>query len=396
MRYLLPLLLLLLTLGVSVASASNPPGGTGPADIWSDRGGRGLNQSCGRYRVGEEVTLYFEVSGPMYVELYVIRPDGSTVELMNVSMAGPGVIYRTPPMLLVDEGPRLVRLVGARSHQVLDSCRFYVVREILAGDVWTDAGGRGENVSGGSFPPLVPVRVSFTVNSTADVELVAESSRGGQVLYRGRVEAGEVKHVYMEAVREGRVVLRLVHGNETLDTCEIIIRSLEVEEASPPILEVDEVRVSGLRVELEGRVEPGTPNSTVSLVCDWGDGSREENASFPLVHTYRRGGTYRMRLVARQSDGLSSNFTYTVKVAPPPPPKTTPLGGATGSPPPRSASPQPSTVTKVVTVTPEGGRSKTADPALAFVLGSAVALISFLLISKALGRGSGAGEAGES
>ncbi len=398
MRYLLPALLL--TLLIVVGSVQADPETTTPetspqsqlADVWSDRGGEGPNVSCGHYRVGEEVTLYFKVSNVMYIELYIIRPDGSRIRLMNVSMAGPGVVYKTPPILLMDEGPRVVQLIGARSHQILDSCKFYVTKEVVGGDVWTDEGGKGRGTPGGTFPPLKPIRVAIRVNSTAEVELRAITSKGEQIIFKGQLEANKVRYVYLEALQEGVITLELLHDGKVLDTCRLLI-TLPTEQ-NPPLLEVDGVTVSGLTVTVNGKVEPGTPNTTVNLRWMWGDGTEEEGG-FPKSHTYNRGGRYTITIVAEQSDGLSSNFTYTVQVSQPETTsevkKESQIGPST-----TSRSPTPSTITRVITVTPERIEKSTLPyPALAFLLGSLVTVISFLVISRLLRRQDGSTESGQ-
>ncbi len=389
MRYLLPALLLALLIVVSSVRAA--PGTTPAAssqgqlaDVWSDRGGEGLNVSCGHYRVGEEVTLYFKVSNVMYIELYIIRPDGSRIRLMNVSMTGPGVVYKTPPILLMDEGPRIVQLIGARSHQVLDSCEFYVTKEVVGGDVWTDEGGKGRGTPGGTFPPLKPIRIAIRVNSTAEVELRAVTSKGEQVIFKGQLKAKEVRYIYLEALQEGVITLELLHDGKVLDTCRLLI--IQPAEENPPTLEVNGVTVSGLTVTVNGRVEPGTPNTTVNLRWIWGDGSEDEGG-FPKSHTYSRGGRYTITIVAEQSDGLSSNFTYTVQVSTPETTTRIREGSVAKPTPTRSRPPAPPTLTRIVTVTPE--RVETSQPpypALAFLLGSLVTILSFLIISRLLRR----------
>ncbi len=389
MRYLLPALLLLL---IAVGSVRADPETTSTtnsqgllADVWSDRGGEGLNASCGHYRVGEEVTLYFKVSNVMYVELYIIRPDGSRIRIMNVSMTGPGVVYRTPPILLMDEGPRIVQLIGARSHQVLDSCEFYVAKEVVGGDVWTDEGGSGQETPCGTFPPLKPIRVAIRVNSTAEVELRAATSRGEQVIFEGQLKANEVRYMYLEALQEGAITLKLLHDGKVLDTCRLLV--IQPVERNPPALEIDGVTVSGLTVTVNGKVEPGTPNTTVDLRWMWGDGS-EDRGGFPNSHTYSKGGKYTITIIAEQSDGLSSNLTYTVHVSTPKTETEARNESVTRPSPTRSRPLPPLTVTRVVTVTPE--RTETSPslyPALAFLSGSLVAVISFLIISRLLRRG---------
>ncbi|HDI74216.1 MAG TPA: hypothetical protein ENF57_04355 [Candidatus Korarchaeota archaeon] len=383
---LLLLLSLLLASTIALTGAANLPKElprylqTQGADLWSDRGGEGLNVTCGYYKVGEGAVIYFKVPSVMYVELYIIRPDGSKVRIMNASMAGPGTVYKTPPILFIDAGTRIVQLIGARSHAVLDSCKLYVMKGVVGGDVWTENGGRGKDSPGGTFPPLSPIKVAFKVNVTTEVELKAITPKGEQVVFEGVAEAGKIKYVYIEALQEGLLTLKLLHGDAILDTCQLMIL-LPVEEY-PPSLEVERINVDGLSVRIEGKAESGTPNTTVNLIWDWGDGTREEGP-FPRSHTYKEGGTYTITIMAQQSDGLSSNFTYVVRVKKPAEeraPKTTSETRTTHS-------KTTSLITKVITVTSKTERREGFPyQAVAFLLGALVTVVAFILLTRFLGK----------
>ena len=71
---LLLLLSLLLASTIALTGAANLPKElprylqTQGADLWSDRGGEGLNVTCGYYKVGEGAVIYFKVPSVMYVE----------------------------------------------------------------------------------------------------------------------------------------------------------------------------------------------------------------------------------------------------------------------------------------------------------------------------------------
>ncbi len=346
------------------------------ADLWTDRGGTGLNVSCGYYKVGERAVIHFKLYQAMYVELYIIRPDGTRIKIMNSTFLGPGIDYRTSPILFIDPGTRTVQLLGARSHALLDSCKLFVGEKVVGGDIWTERGGKGRDNPGGTFPPLSPIKVAFMVNTTADVELKAVTSKGERSIYEGVAEAGKVRYVYVEALREGTLTLKLIYDNRTLDSCKILI--LVPTEEYPPSLRISRINVSGLTVEISGEVKPGTPNATVRLIWKWGDGSEEEGP-FPKRHVYRKEGNYTIRLIAKQSDGLSSNFTYRVHVSRP--------SETTSSKGPEVETPEVTTsyVTKVVTVTPRA--EKEASPPyqlIAFALGGITAIVLSILLSKLL------------
>ncbi len=387
MKIITTLLLLILAVGMSIAMASATNNSNNSttisqvqlADVWTDRGGKGLNNSCGYYKVGEKAVIHFKLYQAMYVELYIIRPDGSRIKIMNASFLNSGVEYNTPPILFIDSGTRIIQLIGARSHVVIDSCKLFVGEKIIGGDIWTDRGGRGKDAPGGTFPPLSPIKVAFTVNTTANVELKVITSRGERSIYEGVAEAGRVQYVYVEALREGSLTLKLIYDNRTLDSCKILI--LVPTEEYPPSLRINSVNISGLTVEIGGEVKPGTPNATVKLIWEWGDGSKEEGP-FPRRHVYRKGGNYTIRLIAEQSDGLSSNFTYKVRVSKP----TETISTRTES---KVETPKVTTsyVTKIVTVTPKAEKEESPPYQLiALALGGIVAVILFLLLSKLIGK----------
>ncbi len=381
----LSLLILAISISLIMVSAANNPNSTSNettshqlADVWTDRGGKGLNKSCGYYKVGESATIHFKLYQAMYVELYIVRPDGTRIKIMNSSFLGPGVEYKISPILFIDSGTRTIQLLGAMSHTVLDSCKLFVGEKMVGGDIWTEKGGRGKDVPGGTFPPLSPIKISFMVNSTADVELKAITSKGEKSVYKGLTEAGKVQYVYIEALQEGSLTLKLIYNNRTLDSCKILI--LVPTEEYPPSLRISSVNISGLTVEIYGEIKPGTPNSTVKLIWEWGDGSKEEGP-FPRRHVYKQEGNYTIRLIAEQSDGLSSNFTYRVHVS-----KPTETSSSKSESEAEIPKVTTSYVTKVVTVAPKTEKEESFPYQLiALALGGIFAVMLFLLLSKFIG-----------
>ncbi len=382
---LLSLLILTISISLAMVSAVNDSNSSNTmtshaqlADVWTSKGGEGLNNSCGYYKVGEKAIIHFRLYQAMYVELYIIRPDGTRIKIMNASFLSPGIEYKTPPILFIDPGIRTIQLLGARSHAVLDSCKLFVGEKMIEGDIWTEKGGRGKDAPGGTFPPLSPIKVAFMVNTTADVELRAITSRGGKSIYEGVAEADKAQYVYIEALREGFLTLKLIYDNRTLDSCKIMI--LVPTEEYPPSLRINSVNISGLTVEISGEVKPETSNATVKLIWEWGDGSKEEGP-FPQRHVYRKGGDYTIRLIAEQSDGLSSNFTYRVHVSRPIE-TTTPRTESKVE----TSRMTTSYITKVVTVAPKSEKEESPPYQLiALALGGVAAVILFLLLSKFVG-----------
>ena len=77
-------LLLLLPAGSAAANGQAPLA----VDVWTDKGGQGLNASAGTYELGEETWLYFQVSAPCQVRLTVTGEQGSRSEEWLLENAG--------------------------------------------------------------------------------------------------------------------------------------------------------------------------------------------------------------------------------------------------------------------------------------------------------------------
>ena len=74
---LLALALLLLPAGTAGAADGEAPL---TVDVWTDKGGEGLNASGGTYELGEEPWVYFQVSAPCDVRLTATGEHGSRSE----------------------------------------------------------------------------------------------------------------------------------------------------------------------------------------------------------------------------------------------------------------------------------------------------------------------------
>ena len=349
------------------------------ADIWSDRGGEGQNATCGYAKIGENVTFYFKVKLPTYLRIVIIRPDGSEVEVMKNSQVSPEVTYKFH-QVFIDPGTRFIKLVGGVSGRVLDYCVFHVVTSIVGGDVWTDAGGRGYGVEGGIFEVNSPIGVWVKLNSSSEIRLVLRDSKGRErVVFQGSLEGERSRRIVMEVSEAGNYTINLLQGNSILDYCQISV--IKPVERFPPSIRVRSVIVNGSRVTVEGEAMPGTPGERIEVIWDWGDGSIEIK-QFPGIHDYSESGVYTIKVIAKQSDGLSSNFTYTVVIT---------LERMISE---LTTPSENTTAIKII----EENRSEETSPLpqreapisqelLAFLLGVLVSAIIFLTVSKILRRG---------
>lgn len=286
---------------------------TSSADIWSDRGGEGPNVTCGYVKLGENVTLFFEVSSPMYVRMIIVRPDGSEVEMMKNSQVFPGITYRFHQMF-VEPGMRIIKLLGGASGRVLDYCTLHVVTSLAGGDVWTDAGGRGYGIDGGSFTAGTPFGVWLRLNVTSEARLILQDPRGKEsVLFSGTLEGERSRRIILELSELGNYTLRLMQGNRILDYC--VISLVKPVERFPPSIRISSISLNDSRVRVEGEAIPGSPGKELKIIWDWGDGSVEEGP-FPRSHEYAGSGHFTIRIIVKQSDGLSANFTYALFVPP--------------------------------------------------------------------------------
>jgi len=378
MKKSLPLLaLLLLTLqslsAYNIVQEEMKPIQTNPADIWSDRGGEGPNVTCGYAKVGENVTFFFRVGSPTYLRIVITKPDGSEVEVMKSSQVFPGITYRFH-QLFVDPGMRVIKLIGY-SGNVLDYCTIHVVTSFIGGDVWTEAGGRGLQIDGGVLIAGNPVRILFSVNVTSEVQLFLYGpERKGELLFSGRLEGGKTKALLLEGLKEGKYTLKLLQGSKILDSCDFSV--IKPVERVPPSIRISSINVNGSVVSINGEAFPGTPNVSLIISWDWGDGSYEEGP-FPRMHRYEREGKYTIRIVAKQSDGLSANFTYSVLIAT----STTPTKIAEGS---VTSEVKTMNATKEETVTIV--EEKTPLELIAFILGALASALIITAISRILKR----------
>jgi len=373
-------LLLLLLLGLQNLSAysihqddSHDQLQTETADIWSERGGEGVNATCGYVKIGENVTFFFRVSSPIYARIVIVRPDGSEVEVMRSSQVFPGVVYRFY-QVFIDPGVRVIKLMGGVSGRVLDYCTLHVVTSFAGGDVWTDAGGRGYGVEGGTFALSKPVGIWLRTNVTSEVRLVLRDQRGREsVLFSGTLEGERSRRIVVELGDVGNYTLKLMQGNRLLDYCTFSV--IKPVERFPPSMRILSINLSDGIISVYGEAVPGTEGEELRLIWDWGDGSIEEGP-FPRSHRYEKSGIYTIRVIARQSDGLSANFTYTVFI-PPREESITPQ-------PTRSEAAPAENRTQSERVTQEG--RKMGSEVLAFVLGVSLSALAFLIASRFMRR----------
>lgn len=381
---LILLLSLLLIPLQRIAGQGSPEGAI--ADIWSERGGEGQNWTCGYAKVGENITFFFKVSSPIYLRIVIVRPDGSEVEVMKTSQVFPGITYKFH-QLFIDPGTRFIKLIGGVSGRVLDYCAFHVVTSLAGGDIWTDAGGRGYGVEGGFFEINSPIGVWVKLNSSSEVRILLQDGKGKEALiFQGSLEGERSRRIVVEIGEVGNYTLKLLQGSRLLDYCQIsVIKPLE---RFPPSIRIFSVSVNGSIVTIEGEATPGTPGERVEVVWDWGDGLIESNP-FPGRHNYSESGVYTIRIIAKQSDGLSSNYTYTVMIAPRE--TTTEVTKATVSTTPTQIIEE--NKTEETTMQPRES-SPASRELLAFLLGVFISATIFLVASRMLRRGETSSERG--
>lgn len=344
------------------------------ADIWSERDGGGPNTTCGYVKVGENVTFLFRVSSPMYVRIVIVKPDGSEVEVMKSSQVFPGVVYKFYQLFL-EPGMRVIKLIGGASGNVLDYCTLHVVTSFAGGDVWTDAGGRGYGVHGGYFTVGTPFGVWLRLNVTAEAKLVLLDPRNRESsIFSGSLDGEKSRRIVLELEEVGNYTLKLLHGNRVLDYCYIsVIKPIE---RYPPSIKISSISLNGSKVSIYGEAVPGTPGEELEVLWDWGDG-RTEVGPFPKSHTYGESGVYTIRITARQPDGLSANFTYTILI-PPGEVRVATTRAAEG------VTPPVGNRTEERTSTTEREGVQVGREVLAFILGALISALAFLIASRLL------------
>ena len=95
-----------------------------PADIWTNKGGRGYGTHGGSFTIGESIEIYFKVDRYMYIEVWDELPDGSVKVLVQGYVNG-GETYQITGTIGEPAGYRILYLVDQYGN-VLDSCRIDV------------------------------------------------------------------------------------------------------------------------------------------------------------------------------------------------------------------------------------------------------------------------------
>lgn len=102
----------------------------------------------------------------------------------------------------------------------------------------------------------------------------------------------------------------------TPDTPGIIPMVLSWRPSKLPSLELGTPAIGATSVTIDGNATPGDPYADVdSVVWDWGDGTLEQSG-FPGTHVYARSGRFNVKVVVRQSDGLTAEASRTVDFVP--------------------------------------------------------------------------------
>jgi PKD repeat protein len=85
--------------------------------------------------------------------------------------------------------------------------------------------------------------------------------------------------------------------------------------ATPPTIQLSQPQVTGLTASINGGTAPTTSGATVrSITWSFGDGTPSVNSWFPVQHTFLRSGSFLVKAVATDSNGLIASATTNVTV----------------------------------------------------------------------------------
>jgi hypothetical protein len=137
------LALALLLLPVGIAGAADDDGPLA-VDVWTDKGGEGLNASAGTYELGEEPWVYFQVSAPCEVRLTATGEHGSRSEPPQVLEAAGTYNLSLGPAEEIDLGRwQFTVEVWTTGQYASDTVTFSVVEAVAAAPPAT-GGARGD------------------------------------------------------------------------------------------------------------------------------------------------------------------------------------------------------------------------------------------------------------
>ena len=140
--------------------AAQPPPTPLTVDVWTNKGGQGANMPGGRYKVSEEVTIYWKANRDCQASITISGPTtGYPGQLVDAVLdAGKNYEWSLGKAEEADIGQWEVTIdAGTEGGQYSsDSTSFTIVAAQppptpLTVDVWVNKGGQGRNMPGGTY-----------------------------------------------------------------------------------------------------------------------------------------------------------------------------------------------------------------------------------------------------
>lgn len=302
-------------------------------DIYTEKGGRGLNVPIGTYTVGDTIKVYIYVSRNCTIEFDLITPDGSVwnrmygpvnngtmIDYVNAqypigkwaffvkAKAGTESASDTAAFVVIEKEPYICTKTPSLNLDIatrIDEARFngkvvgvylYPAGDVHSWDIFVDKMFFGPDIR----------------NLTVKVQLMGITRMPnfppGYVDYG--ITLGDAVEVYGLVQKDGRGTFVILNGFENY----YIKKSSTICQSPEIILFTREVSADNLTVRIDGIAMPGSQNTTITSVnWNWGDGQSSDQ-QFPATHTYAAIGNYVILIKASQSDGLSVTESLSISV----------------------------------------------------------------------------------
>ncbi len=285
-----------------------PNGGqeTVKGDIWTDRGGQGLNTSGGIYRIGDNILIYFQVDTDSHVQVVDEYPNGSRKILFDSQIAG-GKVYKLSGVMGQPPGYRIFHLIA--NGQEVDSSRVDVLSTPEC-SVTTDKPKYmlGENVqikmSPKTWPPVADFGYQLRIYMPNGTELEKINCQSGIDTYE--LKAGPVPGQY-----KVELWFLVFYPNATSEVCS----STQYEVVQPEYVKFRgivksiasrydiEISINEVIHDPEGKLKPGD-TAHLDISCE-----ENCNVSWPLqkgdiVEVYARHYVYNYQWNKNYSIGV--------------------------------------------------------------------------------------------
>ncbi len=153
-------------------------------DVWTDKGGKGPGAYGGTFSSNDQVVVYIRSTWDCYASI-VVRPEGGEPSaLMDAQMVA-GERYQIAPKETGDNfvGTWQVSVDAVSGTTYASDVVVFTVGDValsgpLVVDVWTDKGGRGIGLPGGSYLLGENTTVWIEVGADCEVTLIIDGPRG--------------------------------------------------------------------------------------------------------------------------------------------------------------------------------------------------------------------------